>query len=139
MLVIAPSLVLRSMLVIQWGQSSPATTHFAGGIALATVVSTGLFIGGHGIGMRRIARRHTFWRDYLSPRPGGLACRGELPTRQDPQLVLSSVNRSVEAVPTAAMSVPTVVRFCPTLPLPRLPASVCNCLTDACTASTCGW
>ena len=57
----------------------------------------------------------------------------------DPQLVLSRVNRSADAVPTAAMSVPTVWRFWETLPLPRLPAAVWRSFTEACSASIWGW
>ena len=42
------------------------TTHFAGGVALAAVVSMGVFYGGHRAGLRLIRRRHDRLRDYLS-------------------------------------------------------------------------
>jgi len=64
--VLAPSLVLWSMLSSNGLSHRLPTTHFAGGIALAAVVSMGLFFGGHRIGLRMIRRRHDSLRDYLS-------------------------------------------------------------------------
>ena len=65
-LVITPSLVLWSMLSTNGLSSRLPTTHFAGGIALAAVVSMGVFYGGHRTGLRIIRRRHDALRDYLS-------------------------------------------------------------------------
>ncbi len=65
-LIISPSLVLWSMLSASGLSHKLPTSHFAGGIALAAVVSMGVFFGGHRAGLRIVARRHDRLRDYLS-------------------------------------------------------------------------
>ena len=65
-LIIAPSLVLWSMLSTNGLTHRLPTTHFAGGVALAAVVSTSVFYAGHRAGLRHIRRRHDQLREYLS-------------------------------------------------------------------------
>ena len=65
-LIISPSLVLWSMLSSNGLSEKLPTTHFAGGIALAAVVSMAVFYGGHRYALRLIDRRHDRLRDYLS-------------------------------------------------------------------------
>ena len=65
-LIITPSLLLWSMLSTHGLRHKLPTTHFAGGAALAAVVSMGLFYCGHRTGLRIVRRRHDYLRDYLS-------------------------------------------------------------------------
>ena len=64
-LIIAPSLLLWSMLSSDGLNSRLPTAHFAGGVALAAVVSIGLFYAGSKGGLRMIRRRREFLRAYL--------------------------------------------------------------------------
>jgi hypothetical protein len=66
------------------------------------------------------------------------ASSGQAQLGQLPQVAFSWVNRSAAAVPTAAMSVPTVCRFLVTSPLPRSPTAVSRLCIDVCMALTCG-
>ena len=61
------------------------------------------------------------------------------PTVQEPQAVLSWVNKVSEAVPVAAMAVLTARRFAAASPLPRLVTAACSCCNADCTAVTCAW
>lgn len=65
-LIISPSLVLWSMLSDQGLSHKLPTSHFAGGVALAAVVSLAAFYGGHQAGLALVRRRHDRLRDYLS-------------------------------------------------------------------------
>ena len=65
-LVITPSLLLWSVLSTAGLSHRLPTTHFAGGVALAAVVSIGAFYGGHRVGLRLIRRRADARRSYLS-------------------------------------------------------------------------
>ncbi len=65
-LIITPSLVLWSVLSTNGLSHKLPTTHFAGGVAVAAVVSMCVFYGGHHAGLRLIRRRHDQLRNYLS-------------------------------------------------------------------------
>jgi hypothetical protein len=64
-LVITPSLLLWSVLSAQGLTHRLPTSHFAGGVALAAVVSMAAFFGGYRVGLRLIRRRRDWLRDYL--------------------------------------------------------------------------
>jgi hypothetical protein len=64
-LLITPSLVMWSMLSDQGLTEKLPTTNFAGGIALAAVLSMGVFFGGHRTALRIVRRRHDQLQDYL--------------------------------------------------------------------------
>ena len=65
-IIITPSLVLWSMLSAQGLSEKLPTTHFAGGVALAAVVSMAAFFAGHRFSLRFVGRRREQLRDYLS-------------------------------------------------------------------------
>ena len=65
-LIITPSLVLWSMLSAEGLSRQLPTSHFAGGVVLAAVVSTAAFFGGYRVGLGLIRRRHDALRSYLS-------------------------------------------------------------------------
>jgi hypothetical protein len=65
-LIISPSLVLWSMLSHNGLSEKLPTTHFAGGIALAAVVSMAVFYGGHRAALALVHKRHDRLRSYLS-------------------------------------------------------------------------
>jgi hypothetical protein len=64
-LIISPSLVLWSMLSDDGLSHQLPTTHFAGGIALAAVISMAVLYGGHRAALGLVRRRHDQLRDYL--------------------------------------------------------------------------
>jgi hypothetical protein len=65
-LAITPSLVLWSMLSENGLSSRLPTSHFAGGVALAAIVSMAAFYGGYKVGLRLIRQRQEYLRSYLS-------------------------------------------------------------------------
>ena len=64
-LILTPSLVLWSMLSPDGLSHKLPTTHFAGGIALAAVVSMAVFFAGHRAGLALVRRRGDQLRAYL--------------------------------------------------------------------------
>ncbi len=65
-IIITPSLVLWSMLSAHGLTDKLPTTHFAGGVALAAVVSMAAFFAGHKLSLRFVARRRDQLRAYLA-------------------------------------------------------------------------
>ncbi len=65
LLVITPSLLLWSMLSSNGLSSRLPTAHFAGGVALAGVVSIAAFYAGSSIGLDMIRRRQHRLHSYL--------------------------------------------------------------------------
>ncbi len=66
LVIITPSLVLWSMLSSHGLTDKLPTTHFAGGVALAAVVSVAALVAGHRLGQWIVTRRRDELRAYLS-------------------------------------------------------------------------
>ena len=64
-LILTPSLVLWSMLSEQGLSRRLPTSHFAGGVALAAVMSIATFYGGYRVGLALVRRRRETLRAYL--------------------------------------------------------------------------
>jgi hypothetical protein len=64
--VIAPSLVLWSLLSGAGLSERLPTSHFLGGVLLAAVVSMGAFVGGYAVAIRLVRRRREVLRSYLA-------------------------------------------------------------------------
>jgi hypothetical protein len=64
--VIAPSMLLWSMISAHGLSSRLPTEHFAGGVLLAAIVSMAAFYGGYTVSLRLIHRHHDRLRDYLA-------------------------------------------------------------------------